>query len=231
MLFTATGGYAGPVTIRYTVSDGRNAFGEAGIDVRVRPVATALPDSGFTVAEDTSLVIRVERLLSNDLDGDRMIIGQVYGAKNGTVALSSDGTISFTPAANFNGTAEFIYVANTPEGGRADAKVTIAVGAVNDAPVAVDNSGFVIAEGSAFDVDIDNRLYPVRSYAARFRHSRHLPQHRCRRKIWIEPAAGGGYKLARYRPGRIGIFCLQTFNIFFDAILQLLRRWTEIRTG
>ena len=65
----------------------------------MRPVATAYPDSGFTVAEDGSLVIRVERLLANDLDGDRMIVGQVIGAVNGSVALSSDGNISFTPNA------------------------------------------------------------------------------------------------------------------------------------
>ncbi|HVJ01429.1 MAG TPA: calcium-binding protein, partial [Sphingomonas sp.] len=153
VLFTATGGYAGPVNIRYTLSDGRNAFGEGGIDVRVRPVATAVADTGFTVAEDQYLTIRVERLLSNDLDGDRMIVGQVYGAKNGTVSLSSDGNIAFTPNADFTGQAEFTYVANTPEGGRAEAKVFITVTPVNDAPVAVNNGGFVTAEGTAFDID------------------------------------------------------------------------------
>ena len=151
--YMAANGYYGPATIRYTISDGHNGFATAAIDLRVRPLATAYADSGFTVAEDSSLVIRVERLLANDLDGDRMIVGQVYGAVNGSVSLSSDGNISFTPTANFNGTAEFTYVANTPEGGRAEAKVAIQVTPVNDAPVAHNDSASAIAEGASFTLD------------------------------------------------------------------------------
>jgi Ca2+-binding RTX toxin-like protein len=108
IVFTATGGYAGPTQFHYTLSDGRNGFASAGVDIRVRPVATAIDDDGFTVAEDDGLTIRVERLLSNDLDGDRMLIGQVYGAVGGTATLASDGSIGFTPDANFNGRASFI---------------------------------------------------------------------------------------------------------------------------
>jgi len=146
--FTATDGYYGPATLRYTVSDGRNGFAQADIEVRIRPVATARDDSGFTAVEDTVLNIRAERLLSNDLDGDRMTISQVFGAVHGTVALSSDGNISFTPAANFNGRAEFSYVANTPEGGISQAKVFVDVSPVNDAPSAGTDNGFVTSEGS-----------------------------------------------------------------------------------
>src|SRR6185295_9638551 len=95
---------------------------------------------------------RVERLLSNDLDGDRMIIGQVFGALGGTVSVSSDGNIGFTPTANFNGTASFHYVGNTPEGGRAEGVVYIDVTPVNDAPVAHDDGAFLTAEGSTFTI-------------------------------------------------------------------------------
>lgn len=151
--YTAQNGFYGPASIAYTIADGRNGFATANIDLRVRPVATAYPDSGFTVAEDDSLVIRVERLLANDLDGDRMIVGQVYGARNGTVALSSDGNITFTPTAHFNGEAEFTYAANTPEGGRAEAKVSIQVTPVNDAPAARNDGISSISEGSSFTLD------------------------------------------------------------------------------
>ena len=151
--YTAIGGFFGPASIAYTISDGRNGFDDASVDVRVRPVATAYDDTGFTVAEDGNLVIRVERLLSNDLDGDRMVVGQVLGAVNGTASLSSDGNISFTPNANFNGQASFTYVANTPEGGRAEARVLIDVTAVNDAPVARTDSVAQFAEGSTIVLD------------------------------------------------------------------------------
>ncbi len=173
IVFTATNGFWGATTLRYTITDGNNAFAEADVDVRVRPIAEARDDSGFTVAEDGFLTIRVERLLSNDLDGDRMIIGQVFGAVGGTVSLSSDGNIGFTPAANFNGAASFHYVGNTPEGGRAEGVVHIDVTPVNDAPVARNDSGFVTAEGSAFtiapatllanDTDIDGDVLRVAS--------------------------------------------------------------------
>jgi hypothetical protein len=62
-------------------------------------------DRGFTRRRGWLPDIAVERLLSNDLDGDRMVVGQVFGAVGGCVALSSNGDISFTPAANFNGEA------------------------------------------------------------------------------------------------------------------------------
>ena len=153
LVYTAAGGYAGPTTVHYTISDGRGGTASAKIDVRVRPVATARDDDGFTTAEDTVLVLRVERLLSNDLDGDRMIVGQVFDATGGTVALASDGNITFTPALNFNGTATFKYAANTPEGGRAEAKVSIVVTPVNDPPVGVDDGGFSTNENTAFAID------------------------------------------------------------------------------
>lgn len=151
--FTAIGGYYGPLTIGYTLSDGRNGFDTSQIEVRVRPVAKAFDDTGFTMAEDSNLVVRTERLLSNDLDGDRMVVGQVISGNGGTASLSSNGEISFTPNANFNGTASFTYVANTPEGGRAEAKVFIQVTPVNDAPVARNDGAPAVAEGGSFKID------------------------------------------------------------------------------
>ncbi|WP_367714279.1 tandem-95 repeat protein (plasmid) [Nitratireductor sp. GISD-1A_MAKvit] len=152
IVFVAKDGFTGPTRISYQISDGRNGIAEAFVDIRVRPVAEARDDDGFVVAEDGFLTIRTERLLSNDVDGDRMIVGQVYGARNGTVSLASNGDISFTPDANFHGIASFTYVANTPEGGRAEATVFIQVTPVNDAPVAADDEGFVTLEGEPFTI-------------------------------------------------------------------------------
>ncbi|WP_091753513.1 calcium-binding protein [Methylobacterium sp. ap11] len=171
--YRAVGGFYGPTSITYTVADGRGGFANATVDVRVRPIATARADDGFAVAEDSALAIRVERLLANDLDGDRMVVGQVYGAVNGSVALASDGNITFTPSADFNGTAAFVYAANTPEGGRAEATVAIRVTPVNDAPVARADVAEAVAEGTRFtldprallanDADIDGDTLTVRA--------------------------------------------------------------------
>ena len=152
VVYTPDAGFTGPTTLSYRIGDGRNAFADADVNVNVRPIAEAKDDTGFTVAEDDFLTIDSRRLLSNDIDGDRMIIGQVFGAVNGSVSLASDGTISFTPAPNFNGTASFTYAANTPEGGRDEAVVTIQVTPTNDAPTARDNGGFRTLEGKPFEI-------------------------------------------------------------------------------
>ena len=96
--------------------------------------------------------------MSNDADGDRMIVGQVFDAQNGTVSLASNGQVSFTPDANFNGTASFKYAANTPEGGRAEATVYVDVTPTNDAPVAVNDGGFETDEDTPFLIQVSDLL-------------------------------------------------------------------------
>ncbi|MGB3408012.1 MAG: tandem-95 repeat protein, partial [Jannaschia sp.] len=158
VVFMAAEGFTGPTRITYVLSDGRGGQDIGEVDVRVRPRAEARDDTGFSVVEDGFLTIRAERLLSNDLDGDRMVIGQVRDATGGTVSLASNGEITFTPTANFNGPASFTYVANTPEGGRAEARVSINVTPVNDAPTARTDGGFSTDEDTAFQILPDELL-------------------------------------------------------------------------
>ncbi len=153
IVFTAASGFTGSTTFTYSVIDGQGGAATGTVDMRVNPLASALDDDGFTVEEDGFLTIETLRLLSNDVDGDRLILSQVFDAQHGTVSLSSNGEIGFTPDANYNGPASFRYVANTPEGGRAEATVSINVESVNDAPLAVDDSGFVTDEDIAFIID------------------------------------------------------------------------------
>ena len=65
-----------------------------------------------TIAEDQPLVIAASALLANDsdVDGDALVLTAVSGASHGTVAYDAvSGTVTFTPAANFNGIAGFDY--------------------------------------------------------------------------------------------------------------------------
>jgi hypothetical protein len=59
---------------------------------------------------------------------------------NGSLTLNPDGSFSYTPTANYSGSDSFTYKAN--DGGLDSnvATVTIAVGAVNDAPTAANDS-------------------------------------------------------------------------------------------
>jgi Ca2+-binding RTX toxin-like protein len=158
IVFTADPSYTGVTTFDYTVSDGRNGMATATVQLRVRPPASATDDYGLSVVEDGFLSIRAEQLLSNDFDGDLMIVSQVLDATNGTVSLSSNGDISFTPNADYNGPASFRYVANTPDGGRAEAMVHLDVTGVNDAPIAHNDAGFALPENSSLDISVEELL-------------------------------------------------------------------------
>src|SRR5680860_1632738 len=74
-----------------------------------------------------------------DPDGDELTITGVDNAVNGEVVLNENGTVTFTPTENFNGEASFEYTISDGNGRFDTATVTVNVGAVNDAPIAVDD--------------------------------------------------------------------------------------------
>ncbi|WP_457747610.1 beta strand repeat-containing protein, partial [Sulfurimonas sp.] len=66
---------------------------------------------------------------------------------NGSVVINSDGTLSYTPNANYNGSDTITYSVSDGNGGSATSSVAVTVNAVNDAPTtAIDN--FSVVEGS-----------------------------------------------------------------------------------
>jgi Bacterial Ig domain/Cadherin-like domain/Haemolysin-type calcium binding protein related domain/RTX calcium-binding nonapeptide repeat (4 copies) len=160
ILFTAAADFTGLTSFSYTVSDGRNGFATDIVRVRVRPVASASDDSGFVLDEDGTFILRQSVLLANDADGDQLRISQALGAQNGIVSLASNGDITFTPVANYNGTASFRYIANTPEGAVTEAKATLTVRPVNDGPTARnDELNLVTNENQSFTFDPVRSLY------------------------------------------------------------------------
>ena len=71
-----------------------------------------------------------------DVDGDSLGAVVVSGPGHGTLTLNPDGSFTYTPAANFNGTDSFSYRARDAALDSNVATVTIAVNAVQDPPVA-----------------------------------------------------------------------------------------------
>lgn len=123
----------------YTATDGI-ATDTATVTVTITAVNDG-PDATndtATTDEDTAVAISV---LGNDTDPDSTpTISGVSNAQNGTPVVNGNGTITFTPNANFHGTATFDYTIT--DGTLSDtATVTVTVDAVNDVPVAVDDTG------------------------------------------------------------------------------------------
>ena len=76
-------------------------------------------------------------VLANDSDVEGpLAVSLAAGPANGSLSLNSDGTFTYTPAANFNGADGFSYIVTDGDGATAGATVTIAVTPVNDPPVA-----------------------------------------------------------------------------------------------
>ena len=70
-----------------------------------------------------------------------------------TLTLNADGSFDYTPDADFNGDDSFTYFANDGQADSAPATVTITVNAVNDPPVANDDSA-TTGEDTQVDIDV-----------------------------------------------------------------------------
>ncbi|MGL1226838.1 tandem-95 repeat protein [Vibrio parahaemolyticus] len=133
LVFTPAENFNGEATITYIVTDG-DLTDEAKVTVTVTPVndSPVAVDDTTSIQEDTAVTIDV---LTNDtdVDGDKLSIESASVPKEqGTVEVV-DGKLVFTPVENFNGHAEITYTVT--DGQLTDeAKVTVTVNPVNDAP-------------------------------------------------------------------------------------------------
>ncbi|WP_407659994.1 Ig-like domain-containing protein [Hyalangium gracile] len=163
--FTPTAGFEGIVTFTYTISDGNGGSASATVTVNVgsanRP-PTANDDS-YTVAEDSGDTVL--DVLANDSTapdtGETLTVTAVTQPASGTVTVSP-ASVTFRPAANFNGTVSFSYTVSDGNGGSDTATVTVVVTPVNDNPTATDDS-FTVAEDSVatvLDVLTNDRAAP-----------------------------------------------------------------------
>ncbi|EHH1281086.1 tandem-95 repeat protein [Vibrio parahaemolyticus] len=133
LVFTPAENFNGEATITYIVTDG-DLTDEANVTVTVTPGndSPVAVDDTTSIQEDTAVTIDV---LTNDtdVDGDKLSIESASVPKEqGTVEVV-DGKLVFTPAENFNGDAEITYTVTDGEL-TDEAKVTVTVNPVNDAP-------------------------------------------------------------------------------------------------
>lgn len=148
--------FTGPATISYAISDGNGGVANAAHVVEVTPVIAAPPvandDTGTTV-EDTSVIVD---LRGNDTDPDNtrdelILSDLLVDPTEGAVADNGDGTVTFTPAAEFHGDATITYTLTDPDGASDDAQAFVTVTPVNDAPDAEDD-----VMGTAYNTAIED---------------------------------------------------------------------------
>ncbi len=175
--FTPDADYNGAVSFPYEISDGNGGTSTANQNITVTPVndAPVAEDNAYTINEEGSLTANVltdndaTSGLDADTEGDTLTvqsftIAGVAGTHNpgdtvtlpgvGAVTLLADGTLTFVPETNYNGTVPVLtYTVTDGNGGTDTADVAVTVDPVNDVPVAT-NDDYSTDPGVAIDIPV-----------------------------------------------------------------------------
>ena len=136
--YTPEANFFGTDTFTYIATDGQDSSNEARVTVTVRPQQDppiAVDDTAITGQGETVLI----DVLANDSDpdGDPISLVSATQPANGTVQLNDDGTISYTPGADFLGTDSFDYVVGSVAPGSFAAELQAAQAAQAEAEAAL----------------------------------------------------------------------------------------------
>ncbi|MDP2341296.1 MAG: Ig-like domain-containing protein [Deltaproteobacteria bacterium] len=101
-------------------------------------------------------------LTANDVDGDTPTFALVAQAQDGVVVVNGDGSFTYTPRLDFNGSDTFTFTASDATTTSAVTNAALTVNAVNDPPSASDGSlagdEDGVLSGQLVATDVDNTL-------------------------------------------------------------------------
>ncbi len=142
VIFTPRTDYFGNGGFSYRISDGNGGTDIGVVTLSVLPAQDlpfAVSDSGWTIDEDSFVLIQPSELTANDFDADGDPIVFV-GASGAGVTTLADGTIRFEPGNDDNGTFTLRYTINDGNGADVQGTFSVFVRPVNDTPIAVDDA-------------------------------------------------------------------------------------------
>ena len=142
-VYTPEADFHGIDGFSYLANDGSGDSQVATVTITVNPVNDAPVATGDEYAIDEDAVMTIDAaagVLANDTDGDGdpLTATLVSGPANGTLTLNADGSFTYTPTANFNGSDSFTYSVSDGTSS-SEATVTLTVNPLNDIPEAVND--------------------------------------------------------------------------------------------
>jgi VCBS repeat-containing protein len=153
--YTPAANFHGTDSFTYRTADAQSQSNVATVTITVNPVndAPTAADEAFATDEDTPLTLAAPGVLGNDtdVDGDALRAVLVSGPAHGALTLNADGSLTYTPAADFNGGDSFTYRASDGSLTSSPATVRITVNPVNDAPVAA-NDTYTVQQNAILSV-------------------------------------------------------------------------------
>ncbi|MBK7003103.1 MAG: tandem-95 repeat protein [Rhodoferax sp.] len=150
--YTPNANYFGADRFTYTASDGELTSNPATVNLTITPVndaPTANPLQA-SLAEDASVVLNLLEVAS-DTDGDALTLSTTT-PQSGALTKNANGSYSYTPSANFNGTDSFTYTASD---GKLSSTglVQLTITAVNDVAAAINDTAQTI-QGQTVRIDV-----------------------------------------------------------------------------
>jgi Ca2+-binding RTX toxin-like protein len=171
--YTPNANYNGPDSFTYTITDGNGEMDTATVNLTVNAVNDApnAVDNSVVTDEDTPVVTGNVLADDTDIEGDILSIQSFTQGASGSVVDNADGTLTYSPHADYNGPDRFTYTVTDGNGGADTATVTVTVNAVNDAPVAAGDSvitdeDFAVTTGDvlADDTDVEGDDLSIQSF-------------------------------------------------------------------
>lgn len=138
LTYTPEANFNGVDTFSFKVNDGTSNSNIATVSINVAGVndAPSASDNAHSTPEGVALNVEAPGVLANDadIDGDALSAVLASDVAHGSLSLNANGSFSYTPEQDFNGTDRFTYKANDGKVDSEVASVVITVSAVNDAP-------------------------------------------------------------------------------------------------
>jgi gliding motility-associated-like protein len=143
--YTPDANFNGSDRFIYKLCDADGDCSSAAVTITIKSV-NDLPlavDDVATTLEDITIVngtVTLNDIESGDGGNIWSLVGVNGGAKHGLVTMKADGTFTYQPDANYNGTDVFNYKLCDVDGDCSEAKVTVIITPVNDLPLAVNDN-------------------------------------------------------------------------------------------
>jgi hypothetical protein len=144
--YTPAANYNGPDSFTFKANDGLLNSNVATVTITVTPVNDPPTANAQSVSslEDTAKAIT---LAASDLEGDSLTYSIVTPPAHGTLSGVSPN-LTYTPAADYNGSDSFTFKANDGTVDSNTATVSITLTAVNDAPTFTKGADQTVAQDS-----------------------------------------------------------------------------------
>jgi VCBS repeat-containing protein len=130
--YTPAANYNGADSFTYQASDGTASSGAVTVNLTVNPVNDAPTSSDGTKAPTEDQIVNATLPIANDVDGDTVTYSLGANASHGNVVVNSDGTYTYTPVADYNGSDSFTFTVSDGHGGSNTYNYTLNISAVAD---------------------------------------------------------------------------------------------------